>query len=58
MVKTVNITSFEEHYNKLMGSNNKLKKSATMSDEEKMFSFLIILLHFRGKINNIILIKF
>ena len=38
--KAVSIKSFEEHYNELMGSNNRLKKSSTMSDEEKSFSFL------------------
>ena len=38
--KIVSLKSFEEHYNELMNSSNKLKKSCEMSDEEKRFSFL------------------
>lgn len=38
--KTVSVKSFEEYYNELMSSTNKLKKSATMSDAEKNFSFI------------------
>ena len=38
--KMVSLKSFEEHYNNLMNSSNKLKQSCEMSDEEKRFSFL------------------